>query len=114
MTAFEMVALALSFIGSLGVAHLLSSSVAVFRDRRHHRVHWMPAIWSLCILLLQIQFWWAIFGLSPYVKAWTLAGFGVLLMSAVTLFIAGACSRRAAERRWLDGHAARNTGGTRI
>ena len=90
MTAFEMVALAVSFILGLGITHLLSSSVLVFRGRRQYRIHWMPAIWVLCIFMLQIQFWWSIFGLSPFVKAWTLVRFGVLLISALTLFLAGA------------------------
>ena len=90
MTAFEMVALAVSFVLGLGITDLLSSSVHVFRGRRQYRIDWVPAVWVLCIFILQTQFWWSIFGLSPWVKVWTLTRFGLLLICALTLFLAGA------------------------
>jgi hypothetical protein len=90
MTAFEMVALAVSFILGLGITSPLSSCVVVFRGRRQYRIHWVPAVWVLCIFILQIQFWWSLFGLSPWVEVWTLTRFGLLLICALTLFLAGA------------------------
>jgi hypothetical protein len=90
VTAFELVALGLSFILGLGITQLLSSVVAAFRARRQSRIHWMPLVWALCVFVLQLQYWWAIFGLRTLVKVWTFAHFGTLLVLALTLFVAGA------------------------
>ena len=88
LTAFEFLSVALSFVLGLAVTLLLTSLLAAFRARRTTRMDWLPFVWAGFVLTYQFQYWWAIFELSA-LPEWSVATFGVLLLLAVILFIAG-------------------------
>jgi hypothetical protein len=88
MTAFEFLSVALSFVLGLAVTLVLTSLLAAFRARRESKMDWLPFVWAGYVLVYQFQYWWAIFELSA-VPVWTVGTFGVLLLLAVILFLAG-------------------------
>jgi hypothetical protein len=88
MTAFEFLSVALSFVLGLAVTLVLTSFLAAFRARSESRMDWLPFAWSSYVLANQFQYWWAIFELSS-MPEWTIATFGMLLLLAVILFVAG-------------------------
>ena len=88
MTAFEFLSVALSFVLGLAVTLVLTSFLSAFRARSESRMDWLPFAWAGYVLVNQFQYWWAIFELSS-VSEWTVASFGMLLLLAVILFLAG-------------------------
>ncbi|HUE89791.1 MAG TPA: hypothetical protein VMO26_27250 [Vicinamibacterales bacterium] len=88
MTAFEFLSVALSFVLGLAVTLVLTSLLTAFRARRHARLHWLPFLWAGYVLVYQFQYWWAIFALSS-AASWSVAAFGLLLLLAAILFMAG-------------------------
>ena len=90
MTIFEFLTVAISFVLGLGITHLLSASIFVFRNRDALRPHWIPAVWATAIFLFQLQFWWALFELSEVITVWTARNFLALLCGALLLYVASA------------------------
>lgn len=88
MTAFEFLSVALSFVLGLAVTLVLTSLLAAFRARREARLDWLPFVWAAYVLVYQFQYWWAIFELAS-LPQWTPASFGILLLLAAILFLAG-------------------------
>ncbi len=88
MTAFEFLSVALSFVLGLAVTLVLTSLLAAFRARHESRLDWLPFVWAGYVLVYQFQYWWAIFELSV-LPEWTPASFGILLLLAAILFLAG-------------------------
>ena len=88
MTAFEFLSVALSFVLGLAVTLVLTSLLAAFRARHTTRMDWLPFVWAGFVVTYQFQYWWAIFELSA-LPEWSVATFGVLLLLAIILFIAG-------------------------
>lgn len=89
MSEFEIITITLSFIIGLGVAQLLSSFGAAVRDRLEHPLHWMPFAWGLVILLLSIQFWFALFDLDSVLSDWSWLWYSQILALSIALFVAG-------------------------
>ncbi len=88
MTAFEFLSVALSFVLGLAVTLVLTSLLAAFRARHESRMDWLPFVWAGYVLVYQFQYWWAIFELSA-LPVWSVGTFGMLLVLAVILFLAG-------------------------
>jgi len=88
VSAFEFLSVALSFVLGLAVTLLLTSLLAAFRARRTTRMDWLPFVWAVFVLTYQFQYWWAIFELSS-LPEWNIATFGILLLLAMILFVAG-------------------------
>ena len=88
MTAFEFLSVALSFVLGLAVTLVLTSLLAAFRARRETELDWLPFAWAGYVLAYQFQYWWAIFELSSRPQ-WSVGTFGLLLLLAVILFLAG-------------------------
>ncbi len=88
MTAFEFLSVALSFVLGLAVTLVLTSLLAAFRARGESRMDWLPFVWAGYVLVYQFQYWWAIFELSA-LPVWSVGTFGILLLLAVILFLAG-------------------------
>ena len=88
MTAFEFLSVALSFVLGLAVTLVLTALLAAFRARHQSKMDWLPFVWAGYVLVYQFQYWWAIFELSA-VPVWTVGTFGMLLLLAVILFLAG-------------------------
>lgn len=90
MEEFGMIAPVLSLILGLGITRLLLGFVTVFRIRNSAPVDWLPLAWAGILFAEQIQFWWAINGLSRIQSAFTFPDFLVLILLPLLLFLSGA------------------------
>lgn len=89
MSGFEIVALSLSLILGLSIAHMLGSVTQLVRSRGEVRWHWLPIAWALSIFLLHVQFWIALFHLGEMVGDWSWDWFIPVLLLAMLLFMGG-------------------------
>ena len=58
------------------------------RDRRLVGWDWLPLIWAVFLLLLQMQYWWGIFELDRLISVWTPRDFSILLALPACLYVA--------------------------
>ena len=82
MSEFEFLALGVSLILGLVTTQLLTSFLAVFVNRRKIRIDWIPLVWAFYILVIEIQYYSAIWNLNT-ITEWT------VLMSSTPLLLAG-------------------------
>ena len=99
MSVFEFLSVALSFVLGLAVTLLLTSLLAAFRARHSTKMDWLPFVWAGYALAYQFQYWWALFELSALPR-WTVAMFGMLLLLAALLFVAGALVLPSGSRNY--------------
>jgi hypothetical protein len=59
------------------------------RGRERLTFYWPHIVQMLGLFLINVQVWWALFGLR-YMEHWTFAGFFVILMQPVTLYMMSA------------------------
>jgi len=90
MSQFEIIAITLSFIVGLGIAQLLTSFSEAVRSRIDHPLHWMPFAWGIPILLLSVQYWFALFDLDSTIGDWNWFWYLQMLVMAMALFMAAA------------------------
>ena len=89
MDAFNYLAVLISIILGLGIAHLLSGLGRVLQERRHVRSYWPAITWVILLLFLHVQTWWAMFGLR-LLSRWTFPTFMLVLLQPVTLYLLAA------------------------
>jgi hypothetical protein len=87
MTEFEYLAIGVSLILGLGTTLLLTSFLAVFVNRKKVRVDWIPLVWAFYILLIQVQYYSAIWNLNK-ITEWTPIIFATPLLLASLIFLA--------------------------
>jgi len=88
MSIFEFISVAISIILGLGVTRLLSNAIELVRARSRVKLHWVPLLWALAVLIIHFQFWWAFFGVSGYGPVRNV-DFLVWILTALALFVAG-------------------------
>ncbi len=88
MSPFEFISVAASLVLGLALAQVLQAFVRLFRDRRLVDWDWLPLIWAVFLLLLQMQYWWGIFELDRLVPEWTILDFSLLLALPACLYVA--------------------------
>lgn len=89
MDAFSYLLVLVSIVVGLALAHLLAGFAAMARARARIAVYWPLAAQMLLLFLLQVQMWWAFFGLRE-VRRWSFPEFLVVLMQAVLVYLATA------------------------
>ena len=119
MDAFGYLSVLISIILGLAVTQLLQGFRGIVLARRVVRVYWPALGWAVLLLVIDVQSWWAMFGLRA-VQQWTFAEFAVVLLQAVMLYMLAALvlpdfsADRAVDlrqhyfetRRWSFGAAA--------
>jgi hypothetical protein len=88
MDSFRWISVVLSIILGLGITHLLSAAVGVFRARDRLQLDWVPLVWAGCVFIWQLQFWWGIIELQGIVPQWFLGSFLILVSLTIFLFLA--------------------------
>lgn len=101
MTIFDFAMVAVSLILGLAISYLLESIVDVFRARRRCRMDWIPFVWTGCVLVQQLQFWWALYDLNTILSL-SVGVFSLLLCLAGLLFLAGALVLPSGEAEYPD------------
>ncbi len=79
----------LSIILGLGIAHVLGALGRLIRRREDVAGYWPAWTWAGILLLVHVQMWWSMFGLRDRAD-WTFAGFGIVLMQPLALYVAAA------------------------
>lgn len=90
MTKFEIVTITLSFVLGLSMSHLLWAASALFRARRHVRLHPLPLLWAACIFFVHVQYWFAAFAIDKVIEQWTWSWYLQMLTLGILLFLSGA------------------------
>lgn len=89
MDAFSYLSVLLSIILGLAITQILQGYRALILARHRVRGEGAALVWSGLLLLFATQAWWASFGLRDH-QAWTFAGFAVLLLQMVLLYMMAA------------------------
>lgn len=87
MTEFEYLSIGVGLILGLGVTMLLTSFLALFIARRNVRFDWIPIVWAFYILVIQIQYYSAMWNLNDK-TVWTTLDFSLPLLLASLIFLA--------------------------
>lgn len=83
--AFSYLAVLISIVLGLAIAHLLSGVARSVSRRATTIFYWPALLWILVLLILIIQLWWYDFALSKGPQ-WTIAGFTSTLLIPATLY----------------------------
>lgn len=89
MDAFSYLSVLLSIIIGLAITQVLQGYRALLLARRQVRLYFPPIAWSVLILLMAAQSWWASFGLADH-RDWSFASFTVILLQTVLLYMMAA------------------------
>ena len=89
MDAFSYLSVLLSIILGLGLTQLLTAAGRLIRHRDRVHVDWLPLLWSIVLLVVYVQSWWAMFGLRS-VRDWTFVAFLVVLAQTIMLYMMAA------------------------
>jgi len=89
MDPFGYLTVLISIILGLGMTQLLSGLGRLLHERHQVRVYWPTLVWVVLLLVIHVQTWWAMFGLSA-LRAWTFAAFLVVLLQPILLYLLAA------------------------
>lgn len=88
MDAFSYLSVLTSIILGLGIQQVLQGYRALILSRRRVKFYAPPLVWSVLLLLMIAQHWWASFGLADH-QNWSFASFmTVLIMTALIYMMA--------------------------
>lgn len=85
MQPFEFVMVLVSIIVALGVAELLAGVVRILRGEL--KSHWIHGLWVFNLLILQLQYCWALFDLEARGE-WVFVDLIRILTPSIMLFLA--------------------------
>lgn len=86
MDAFSYLSVLLSIVLGLAIQQVLQGYRALILSRRRVRFYWVPILWSVLILLMVAQHWWASFGLAQR-GAWSFPDFLVTLATTAAIYM---------------------------
>ena len=89
MDPFSYLSVLISIILGLAVQQVLQGYRALILSRRRIRFYAPPLIWSVLILMMVAQNWWASFGLAGRAE-WSFALFATILVQAILLYMLAA------------------------
>jgi hypothetical protein len=86
---FGYLSVIISVILGLSIAQLLQGISQVINARDRVRIYWPTMGWTVLLLLVDIQAWWAMFGYRN-LHSWTFVQFTVVLLEAIMLYLLAA------------------------
>lgn len=89
MDAFSYLSVLLSIILGLAIQQVLQGYRVLILSRARVRFYWVPLLWSVLILLMVAQHWWASFGLAQR-TVWTFPDFLVTLVTSAMIYMSAA------------------------
>lgn len=104
MSNFPIIATALAMVLGLSVTRLLLGFVTVFRIRHKAAADWVPLAWAGVLLVIELQFWWAINQLPLVRPTFSFPEFIFFVLLTLMLFLSAALllpSRSEDEQRDL-------------
>lgn len=89
MTPFDYLSVLISIVLGLSITQLLGGFAGMVRARGRTTWYWPLPVQMTALFLINVQVWWALFGLRG-MEHWTFAGFFVILLQPVTLYMMSA------------------------
>ena len=89
MDAFGYLSVLLSIIVGFAMTQILLGFRGLVLARTHIRPYWPSVAWALLLLLIDVQSWWAMFGLRV-IEHWTFPAFSILLLQAIAQYMLAA------------------------
>lgn len=89
MDEFGYLSVIISVILGLSITQLLQGLSRIINARDRVRIYWPTLGWGVLLLLVDVQAWWAMFGLR-HKHDWTFVQFGVVLLEAILLYLLAA------------------------
>lgn len=89
MDAFSYLSVLLSIILGLAITQVLQGYRGLLLSRARVKLYWPTLIWSVLILLMATQNWWASFGLAGH-DDWTFGAFATILLQVSLLYMMAA------------------------
>jgi hypothetical protein len=89
MDAYGYISVIISVVIGLGLSHLLSGIVELFKARRRVRFYWVHLLWMVLTFIGHIFLWWTMWNLHS-IRAWNFFSFLLLLLAPVLLYVAAA------------------------
>jgi hypothetical protein len=86
MDAFSYLSVLLSVILGLAIQQVLQGYRALALNRRRVRLYWPSLAWSVGILLMVAQHWWASFSLADH-QPWSFAAFAAILIQTALIYM---------------------------
>jgi hypothetical protein len=86
MDAFSYLSVLLSIIIGLAITQVLMGYRALLLSRSRVRLYMPTMVWSVLMLVLATQNWWASFGLQDH-EQWTFPVFAVILLQTILLYM---------------------------
>src|SRR5579885_1105563 len=86
MDPFSYLSVLLSIILGLAITQILKGFRGIVLARGRVRMSWLPVGWAVLMLVINIQTWWAMFGLRN-VQVWTFPGFAAVLVHCILLYM---------------------------
>lgn len=88
MDAFSYLSVLISVILGLAITQILQGFRGLMLARTHVRGYWPCLLWAVILLLINVQSWWAMYGLRERTMAhWTFAGFAVVILQAILTYL---------------------------
>ena len=89
MDEFSYLSVLLSIIIGLAITQILKGYRGIVLSRARIVPYWPVLLWSVSLLVMNIQSWWASFGLRE-VQVWTFAKFGIVLVQTILQYLLAA------------------------
>jgi hypothetical protein len=86
---FSYLSVLLSLIVGLAITQILKGYRGILLWRAHVQLYWPTLLWSASLLLMNVQSWWAMFGLRD-IEAWTFGTFMVVLLQTIVQYMLAA------------------------
>jgi hypothetical protein len=89
MDEFSYLSVLLSIVIGLAITQILKGYRGIVLARMRLEFYWPALLWSATLLMINVQSWWAMFGLRN-VKTWTFSGFSVVLAQTIIQYMLSA------------------------
>ena len=89
MDQFSYLSVLLSLIVGLAITQILKGYRGLMLARRHVDLYWPSLVWSASLVLMNVQSWWAMFGLRD-VQGWTFLLFTIILAQTIVQYLLAA------------------------
>jgi hypothetical protein len=86
---FSYLSVLLSIIVGLAITQILKGYRGIMLSRSRVQMYWPTLLWSASLLLINVQSWWAMFGMRE-VQDWTFAGFAIVLAQTIVQYLLAA------------------------
>jgi len=89
MDAFSYLSVLLSIILGLAITQILKGFRGLALSRGRVVAYWPSLGWAALLLLINVQSWWAMFGMRE-IRTWTFAMFAIVLLQTIAMYMLAA------------------------